>query len=201
MGVPTKHCKAAIVCHYLCGDTYQQVMERCGIRSLTTVYRAVNESGLKRGLDIDCIMELYASGNTPQEIADKVGCDRSTVGKVLRKAGIHTKSAYNARQHAQAVARRGEKRKTKDSRWRWWCKKTGAAYDPHVGLDALIERDGLICNMCGIECSTEDDAWGTYGPTYPTLDHIVPLSKGGSHTWDNVQLLCGNCNCVVKRDA
>ena len=29
---------------------------------------------------------------------------------------------------------------------------------------------------------------------YPTIDHIQPLSKGGSHTWDNVQLMCRKCN-------
>jgi 5-methylcytosine-specific restriction endonuclease McrA len=34
----------------------------------------------------------------------------------------------------------------------------------------------------------------------PTLDHIVPLSKGGSHTYDNLQCACFRCNCAVKRD-
>ena len=29
---------------------------------------------------------------------------------------------------------------------------------------------------------------------WATLDHIVPLSQGGSHTWDNAQLLCLSCN-------
>lgn len=36
------------------------------------------------------------------------------------------------------------------------------------------------------------------GPDYPTIDHVIPLSKGGSHTWDNVKVACGECNCVVK---
>lgn len=32
----------------------------------------------------------------------------------------------------------------------------------------------------------------------PTVDHIVPLSCGGSHTWENVQLACFHCNTVKK---
>ncbi len=26
------------------------------------------------------------------------------------------------------------------------------------------------------------------------VDHIVPLALGGTHTWNNVQLLCRACN-------
>jgi 5-methylcytosine-specific restriction endonuclease McrA len=26
------------------------------------------------------------------------------------------------------------------------------------------------------------------------LDHIVPLAKGGTHTWNNVQCTCRRCN-------
>ena len=28
----------------------------------------------------------------------------------------------------------------------------------------------------------------------PEIDHIVPISAGGAHVWDNVQLLCRDCN-------
>lgn len=28
----------------------------------------------------------------------------------------------------------------------------------------------------------------------PSVDHIVPLSMGGEHEWDNLQLLCKKCN-------
>ena len=29
-----------------------------------------------------------------------------------------------------------------------------------------------------------------------TTNHIVPVSAGGPHTWDNVQLACMRCNSV-----
>jgi len=46
---------------------------------------------------------------------------------------------------------------------------------------ALIERDGYQCKSCG----SQDDL---------SIDHITPLSKGGSDDLDNLQLLCRSCN-------
>lgn len=31
------------------------------------------------------------------------------------------------------------------------------------------------------------------------IDHKVPLTRGGTHTWDNIELVCADCN-VAKRD-
>ncbi len=46
---------------------------------------------------------------------------------------------------------------------------------------ALIERDGYCCQECG---KSED----------LTIDHIVPLSKGGIDDLDNLRWLCRKCN-------
>lgn len=70
----------------------------------------------------------------------------------------------------------------------------GVEFDPTITLDALIERDGNTCQICGKPCDAADLSWGHVGPLYPSIDHIVPMSTGGNHTWDNVQLTHLMCN-------
>lgn len=65
--------------------------------------------------------------------------------------------------------------------------------DLSITLTKLYMRDGGICKMCGkqidFDCDSNSD-------DYPSIDHIKPLSKGGTHTWDNVQLMCRKCNAI-----
>ncbi len=46
----------------------------------------------------------------------------------------------------------------------------------------LREKDGNICPGCNTEMSD------------PTLDHIIPLTRGGDNSIDNLRLLCRSCN-------
>ncbi len=59
-------------------------------------------------------------------------------------------------------------------------------YDPTVRLNNLYRRDNARCQLCS-EHVERDEA---------SIDHIVPVVSGGSHTWDNVQLAHLKCNCV-----
>ena len=45
-------------------------------------------------------------------------------------------------------------------------------------------RDAFRCQYCGMRKPTVD----------LTFDHVVPRSKGGRTTWDNVVTACGHCN-------
>lgn len=95
---------------------------------------------------------------------------------------------------------RAHKRKTRSlSKYRQRCQKYGVYYDPSVTREKVIRRDNGTCQICGIKCNPDDKSWGSFGATYPTLDHIIPLAKGGTHTWDNVQCACAMCNSL-KRD-
>lgn len=73
-------------------------------------------------------------------------------------------------------------------------KRYGVEYDRSITLNKLIRRDGMTCYICGKTCTKDDRRWGTFGPEYPTIDHVIPLCKGGTHTWDNVRIACGECN-------
>jgi 5-methylcytosine-specific restriction endonuclease McrA len=52
----------------------------------------------------------------------------------------------------------------------------------HVPLTrrAVFARDGGRCVYCGAVATS--------------IDHVVPRSRGGSHTWDNVVSACHRCN-------
>jgi 5-methylcytosine-specific restriction endonuclease McrA len=52
---------------------------------------------------------------------------------------------------------------------------------PPVNRRELFRRDNHTCQYCG---STKK----------LTIDHVIPRSKGGSHTWDNVVTACEKCN-------
>ena len=60
------------------------------------------------------------------------------------------------------------------------------ALDPSPALTntALFARDASMCMYCGKE----------FGRHSLTRDHVVPISKGGRDTWENVVCACFHCN-------
>lgn len=48
----------------------------------------------------------------------------------------------------------------------------------------IYRRDNNTCQYCGRRLRTED----------LNLDHVVPLSRGGKNTWENVVCSCIRCN-------
>lgn len=68
-----------------------------------------------------------------------------------------------------------------------------------ITLKKLFKRDNGICYLCGCECDWNDwktsQKGNTYpGDKYPTIEHVIPISKGGLNAWDNVRLACWKCN-------
>lgn len=79
------------------------------------------------------------------------------------------------------------------------CRKYGVYFDSSIKKVEIFERDKYTCKICGKICNQNDKRWGTFGPDYPTIDHIIPLARGGKHIMQNLQCACGMCNSN-KRD-
>lgn len=57
------------------------------------------------------------------------------------------------------------------------------------------DRDGGICWICG---DSVDPSLTYPNPKYRSWDHVTPLSKGGTHTMDNLALSHLRCNTSKK---
>jgi hypothetical protein len=73
------------------------------------------------------------------------------------------------------------------------------AYDDHTSEEyppdwkararTVRDRDGYVCQNCGVVGTRVDDV-------YFDVDHIIPKSDGGSHARSNLQSLCPSCHAT-----
>jgi len=58
----------------------------------------------------------------------------------------------------------------------------------------LMERDKWQCQYCGVKPPNKKDALHWMKSNALNLDHVVPRSRGGKTTWENVVASCYKCN-------
>ena len=64
-------------------------------------------------------------------------------------------------------------------------------YDIGITIHKLIERYGNVCYLCQKEVDFDKNS---IHPLYPNIEHVIPISRGGTHSWDNVKVACRGCN-------
>lgn len=73
-----------------------------------------------------------------------------------------------------------------------------ALKDKDISVRGLYKRDKGVCYLCGGRCDLSDYIIkrGAFiaGDSYPSIDHVIPLAKGGAHAWNNVKLAHRRCN-------
>ena len=185
---------------YLRLGTQDRVRDELGI-SHTTVYRILKRNGIqatgrkrngsnrqgewaKRSTlwsvsDEQIIAD--ADVMTKVELCKKYSCSISTIKRRLQKLGVKARPGVGYGSKARNYKERAM--------------VYDVDFDESVTLDVLYDKSEGRCAICGETCNFEDITEnGGIGRTYPTIDHIIPLSKGGTHTWDNVQLAHNSCN-------
>ena len=105
-------------------------------------------------------------------------CDREPLA--LSKCQKH----YRAQRRAEGVPWANEG----SGRFKARARRFGVSYEPINRFD-VFERDAWICGICGDPVSRSD----------ASIDHVIPLSKGGPHSFENVQ--CAHVLCNSKKGA
>lgn len=65
---------------------------------------------------------------------------------------------------------------------------------PTIRRQEVFERDGYVCYLCG------EPIVEKRGMDGPSIDHVVPIVGGGTHTLDNVRTTHLRCN-LIKGDS
>ena len=151
--------------------------------------KKLREEEKDKRLDAICICKVCDREYTPRQYMESCGL------KLFSNPG-YCSSFCKKKQASIKGQEHRKKSHTHSSKHYSRARKLGLSRERGITLKKLIERNGLTCAICGLPCFYEGDG---KSDLYPSIDHIIPMNKGGGHTWDNVQIAHRLCNSN-KRD-
>lgn len=205
------------------GATYKEIASFFGYKSVSSVeqilrkHNAVDSISEKEARN-KSIIEARKHGVSMSALADQFGVTHSCVSSVCRANGVggklarnesidygygecalcgarFKKKAENQKFCTSACRKRASWRKhdpLRDKRFK------GAIIDNDITLHKLFRMSGGVCYLCGGACDWNAKIIINGRPyakaKYPSIDHVIPLSKGGEHSWNNVRLAHLGCN-------
>ena len=155
--------------------------QRCGVEFRASAINRVNCDS--------CVTAIERErGVQRREVAECEECETTFVR--IHKNSKYCSAGCSSRAHTRNKEFRRRKRLARNGR-----------VDREITLSKVLRRHKGICSLCGGEVDESDftyDGDGNFivGREYPSIDHIKPISKGGTHTWDNVQLAHHYCNTL-----
>lgn len=183
-----------LVACYLKNESQIKAAKELGV-SRETVARAVRRAGIPlTGRKTNGSHNGNGGGGSPLKITDAQLIEETKIlncREIAVKYGMSEERVWRrAKNLGLNISSRGAGGKWRKRANRYGCSE----FDETITLNALVKRDKGVCQICRKLTDKSDINNGHIGRLYPTLDHIIPLSKGGTHTWDNVQLAHMSCN-------
>lgn len=186
--------------------TLQKSARFCGRRCANTAYKHTNDPLIGRRYEIAkaATAARKADARRTKDISKKLLKDKRIESQRLEslRACRHCGVEYCALS-GRLMAFCGD-----DCAWLEAKERKKAARQARKALEraALVEsvrplsvlrRDEWRCYLC--DCETPASLRGTYEDNAPELDHVVPLSRGGEHSYANLRCACRKCN-LIKSD-
>lgn len=128
-------------------------------------------------------------------VIDCIVCGKTVVARMARQRSCrgHTNAEYMLARYYADKAAQGDGRTPEN--WRVHLDRRNRRlrdqYVEDVSLSYIAERDGWRCHLCDRRV-LKGRQWPH--PDSASLDHIVPVSKGGEHSKTNVALAHLHCN-------
>lgn len=145
--------------------------------------------------EVNDILAYYSDGHSVSDTCQKFNVSKTALNDWVKARGITNGRTFEEgarecnQKRAEEAAIPG--RISRNLSYYARAKLHGAPAEVGISLRKLIKRDGLTCKICGLPCF---DGGDYLADLYPTIDHIIPISKGGGHTWSNVQIAHRICN-------
>ena len=108
----------------------------------------------------------------------------------LEKVRMQNKAFRDANPEYSKLWRKANREKSREAERKHRALKYKTQTTP-VNEKIVYLRDGWICQHCK---KRVDKRFKHPNPMCASLDHIIPLSQGGTHTYNNVQLAHFGCN-------
>lgn len=119
---------------------------------------------------------------------------KTRIPRVCEKCGKTFFSQYDNQKYCSKACQKKIKHRKRDKRI-----PKERVVDKGITVKLLYKRDNGKCYLCGGECDFDDwriaETGNKYpGDNYPTIDHVIPISRGGFESWENVRLAHWKCN-------
>ena len=111
---------------------------------------------------------------------------------VVRKSRRLSPTCHACELRNYRTSETGKAARSRNRRWRDHVKRASGRHGISFDSVDIFNRDGWKCQLCG--CKVRPSSKAHNQQDEATVDHIIPLSRGGSHSEPNCQTACRRCN-------